>query len=318
MNQPAPVAYVAGPLFLDIVLGPLEHEPRPGEEQWVDSLAVVPGGVANQGTALARLGFDTRLLTTIGVDDVGGFTRELTEKLDLGLGYATEVARQNVTAALVMGGDRSFTTFGSPHVPPPPAGIDAPTVLLAPLTYLESARDSVSAWRSDGAMVIADAAWDDTGEWPITDLDALNLADVFVPNDVEAMNYTRTASAADAARALGEKVPTVVVTTGSSGSIVRTDSKTRTIPSVGVDALDTTGAGDAFAAGLAAGLVAGLEIDDAVVLGSVTAAYTVQRLGGSTATPTLAELTAWATTLGEPYSGVVSALGGASVHRNQR
>ena len=35
---------VAGPLFLDVVMGPLGHAPVPGQEQWVPGCALAPGG----------------------------------------------------------------------------------------------------------------------------------------------------------------------------------------------------------------------------------------------------------------------------------
>ena len=55
-SQGSEQVLVAGPLFLDVVMGPLGHAPVPGQEQWVPGCALAPGGAANQAVALARLG----------------------------------------------------------------------------------------------------------------------------------------------------------------------------------------------------------------------------------------------------------------------
>lgn len=304
--------YVAGSLFLDIVMCGLEHPPRPGEEQWVGGSGVMPGGVANQAVSCARLGLNTALITYLGTDRPGSWVRDMLADEHVDLSLAEQTPRQNITVSLVMEGDRAFTTHGRDEVPLPPDGLAAPDAFLAPLSYLGRAEAQVARWRDQGTIVIADTGWDATGEWPQEHLDALRAADVFVPNCSEAEHYTRTLGPEDAAAALAQFVPTVVVTCGAQGVYVATrDSgkvETRVFPAIEVEAIDTTGAGDAFSAGLATGLTAGVSLADSVHLGQCAAAWTVCRIGGSSSAPHINELIDWADTCSAPQSRVGSSL----------
>lgn len=292
-----PTVYVAGSLFLDIVMCGLEHAPRPGEEQWVTGSGVMPGGVANQAVACSRLGLNASLITYLGLDRPGSWVREMLADERVDISFAEDTPRQNITVSLVLEGDRAFTTHGQEDVPLPPQGLDAPDIFLASLPYLVRAESQISRWREAGTVVIADTGWDPTGEWPQEHLDALKIADVFVPNCAEAQHYTRTLSIEDAAIALTDYVPTVVVTCGAQGVHIAhregDTMRTEVFSAIEVDAIDTTGAGDAFSAGFAAGLSAGASLTDSVHLGQCAAAWTVCRIGGSSAAPHMDELVDW-------------------------
>lgn len=295
-----PTVYVAGSLFLDIVMSGLKHAPRPGEEQWVSGSGVMPGGVANQAVACSKLGLNSALITYIGTDRPGSWVREMLSDEQVDLSFAEETAHQNITVSQVMEGDRAFTTHGNENVPLPAEDLEAPDVFLASLPYLVRAEAQISRWREQGTIVIADTGWDATGEWPQEHLEALKVADVFVPNCSEAEHYTRTLGPADAAAALVEYVPTVVVTCGGQGVHVVTregnNISTSVFPAIEVEAIDTTGAGDAFSAGFATGLAIGASLTDSVHLGQCAAAWTVCRIGGSSAAPHMDELIDWVDT----------------------
>lgn len=292
-----PTVYVAGSLFLDIVMCGLKHAPRAGEEQWVGGSGVSPGGVANQAVACSRLGLNSALITYLGLDRPGSWVREMLTDEKVDISFAEDTERQNITVSLVLDEDRAFTTHGNEDVPLPPDDVDPPTIFIASLPYLIRAETQIARWREAGTLVIADTGWDPTGEWPHEHLDALRLADVFVPNCAEAQHYTRTLTIEQAAAALTAYVPTVVVTCGAQGvHVARRDDDNiadMAFPAVDVEAIDTTGAGDAFSAGLAAGLSVGVPLTDAVHLGQCAAAWTVCRIGGSSAAPTMDELVNW-------------------------
>lgn len=294
-----PTVYVAGSLFLDIVMAGLGHAPRPGEEQWVAGSGIMPGGVANQAVACARLGLDASVITYVGQDRAGSWVREMLADEHVNMSFAEHTPTQNITVSLVMEGDRALTTHGSDDVPLPPEDLDAPTVFMASLPYLARAKDRIAQWREQGTLVIADTGWDETGEWPREHLDALSVADVFVPNCSEAQHYTRTLTIEDAAEALIEYVPSVVVTCGGEGvHVLNREGDTiyrEVFPAIEVEAIDTTGAGDAFSAGFATGLSAGASLADCVHLGQCAAAWTVSKIGGSCAAPHMDDLMGWLT-----------------------
>lgn len=289
-----PRVYVAGALFLDIVMCGLAHAPRPGEEQWVPGSGVMPGGIANQAVSCSRLGLAPSLLTYIGTDRVGGWVREMLAEEDIDLSLAQDTERQNITCSLVFDGDRSFTTFGREDAPLPTGEEPTPDIVMASLGYLRAAASHIRRWRSEGAIVIADTGWDPTGAWDVADLEVLADADVFVPNCAEAEHYTRRLGPAAAAEKLLDYIDTAVVTCGAAGIQLARRGEVVAMPALEVDCVDTTGAGDAFSAGLAAGLARGADIDEAVELGQAAAGWTVSHIGGSASSPHVEELVAWA------------------------
>lgn len=104
--------------------------------------------------------------------------------------------------------------------------------------------------------------------------------DVFVPSREELAVLAGHDDPERAARDLvAAGVPAVVVKLGADGALLATDGGVRRIPAVQVTALDTTGAGDAFCGGLAAGLSLGDGLADAVARGCVSASFAVETFG---------------------------------------
>ena len=98
------------------------------------------------------------------------------------------------------------------------------------------------------------------------------------------------------AKFAGRGLHKVLVTLGAAGSVVLDSTNAaqpvvRIAPTV-VDAVDTTGAGDAFTGGVAARLAAGDTLVDAAHYASVAAALAATKKGTQTAYPTVAEVAA--------------------------
>jgi hypothetical protein len=96
-------------------------------------------------------------------------------------------------------------------------------------------------------------------------------------------------------RALAEKVPLAVVTDGVDGAYA-IDSSTGEeafCPAVPVHAIDTTGAGDVFAAGLVLGTLAQWPLEQRLRFASLCSALAVQQFGGSLAAPGWGDITDW-------------------------
>ncbi len=127
----------------------------------------------------------------------------------------------------------------------------------------------------------------------------LALADYCVPNETEAETLTGLPTATDAAAkkaaiALRKRGPgTVLLTRGERGVLVVDAGGTKQVPSVRVDAVDPTGAGDAFIGAIAVFLVEGLEAVEAVRRAAAVAALTVTRPGAQPSFPTRAEAEAF-------------------------
>ena len=200
---------VAGSVFLDVVMAGLAHAPRPGEEQWVSDCSIVPGGSANQAIALARLGVDTALHCYLGTDRAGQMVREVLREEAVGIDSACAVERQNVTVSLALDGDRAMTTVGTDAVPPLAPLPHAPRGLVADLPTIQANLAQVRTWQEAEApcTVFADARWDPSEQWDHSDLEPLEVVDVFTPNEGEALRYLRTDSVRQAAAALAGRAP---------------------------------------------------------------------------------------------------------------
>jgi sugar/nucleoside kinase (ribokinase family) len=102
-------------------------------------------------------------------------------------------------------------------------------------------------------------------------------ADLLLPNEDEAVHLTGDAVPEEAALALGP--PEVVVKLGAAGAVCAAGGELHRVAALPTSVVDTTGAGDAFAAGYLAARVTGAGIDDALESGATTAARAVTRLG---------------------------------------
>ena len=124
------------------------------------------------------------------------------------------------------------------------------------------------------------------------------LSKIFLvtPNENEAEEMTGVpvtdlASASRAAKVFYDKgVENVLITLGSRGVFVSSEGREEIIPAFRVDAVDTTGAGDAFNGGLLTALAEGKSLWDAAVFGNALAALSVQKMGTSPAMPTRQEI----------------------------
>jgi len=164
---------------------------------------------------------------------------------------------------------RCDTAFHSPAV--------VLTQLEIPVTAAEAA---LRCGRERGAITILNPA-------PVRPLppSILQLVDVLTPNQSEARVLAGLGPDADvepekAARDLIRKgVKQVVMTLGESGALIVTANSSTRVPALRMVAVDTTGAGDAFNAGLAMALAGGASLDAAVQFAVVTGGLAVTREG---------------------------------------
>jgi ribokinase len=154
----------------------------------------------------------------------------------------------------------------------------------AVLTQLEipvgTAEAAMAHGRALGAVTILNPA-------PVRPLpeSILQLVDILTPNQSEARVLAgRSPNDAidpeDVARELiGRGVKQVVMTLGERGALIVTASSSRHVPALQMSAVDTTGAGDAFNAGLAMALACGASLEGAVQFAVVTGGLAVTREG---------------------------------------
>jgi sugar/nucleoside kinase (ribokinase family) len=92
---------------------------------------------------------------------------------------------------------------------------------------------------------------------------------------------------------LGQRVPCAVIKLGARGAVAVEDGTAFTSPGFRVDALDTTGAGDSFAAGFVSAYVGGKGIEECLRVGNACGALSTRQAGGTAAQPDAGELRAF-------------------------
>ncbi len=163
------------------------------------------------------------------------------------------------------------------------------------LTQLEipvgGAEAAMSRGRAKAATTILNPA-------PVRPLpeSVLRMVDILTPNQSEAKIMVgrppdATIEPEVVARELIAKgVKQVVMTLGEKGALIVSADSSRHVPAIAVTAVDTTGAGDAFNAGLAVALASGAGLEDAVRLAVITGGLAVTREGVIPSLPTREEV----------------------------
>ena len=206
-----PDVLLTGLLFFDLVLTGLGQPPTPGEEIWTGGMGCGPGGIANLAVATARFGLRTSLATVFGDDLYGEYCRDILcdqEDIDLSLSRTADGWPTPVTVSLAYDHDRALVTHGQE----PPYSQDAlmgdPPEARTALVHIEAEpREWLAKAAANGTQIYADVGWDPTQQWSTDLLDQLSLCHAFLPNETEAMAYTRTDSAVAALGTLSRAGP---------------------------------------------------------------------------------------------------------------
>ena len=262
--------------------------PSPGETQEGSVFIEGPGGKgANQAVAAARLGARVAFVGVVGADERGEAlvaegidTRAILIRGEQQTGAAVihvnGSAEKQILAVLganglLQGRDvaRGLELLGR-------AGVVV-TQLEVPLEAVEAA---LASGRAAGAVTLLDPA-------PAAELQdrLLALVDVLKPNSSEAQVLTSRVvhdrdSAREAARTLiGRGVGAVTIQAGDHGNLLVTRSEEHWYPRIEVEAVDATGAGDAFAGTLAARLARGDSLAEAARLANAAAAFATTAIG---------------------------------------
>lgn len=118
----------------------------------------------------------------------------------------------------------------------------------------------------------------------------LKYTDILLINETELLMYTKAESMDEAVAQVEDKVEILVVKRSTKGSYIKSKDEEHYIDIFKVDAIDTTGAGDAYNAGFLYGLLSGYDLKKAGIIGSYIAAKSTTSPGATNAIPEIVEM----------------------------
>ncbi len=273
--------------------------PQPGETLFGTTFATFPGGKgANQAVAVGRLGGTVSFAGCVGNDDFGrtlleslrdsGADCSLVQTVATSTGTAIILVDDNAENQIVViaGANGAVSAdavqMAVQHVKPSVALFQLEIPVAAVQAGLKEAK-------AHGATTILNPA-----PARLLDPSVLAYVDVLTPNQTEAAILAEREGTpedlCDALLALG--VGTIAMTLGASGSLVASSAGKVHIPSIRVDAVDTTAAGDAFNGALALFLAQGEPLERAVALSNRAGALAATQHGAQASLPSMVQLLA--------------------------
>ncbi len=277
-----------GAILIDLI-GKAERLPEREEEVFLDELIALPGGsAANTAVACARLGLKTGFVGKIGEDDFGEFLKQdlAREGVDIAELKKTR-EKQTGTCLIVMDRkkERHMYAFSGAANLLSRSDINPEYINSAKIVHLadlkniaplieaaKQARGKTKVSLNPGGLII------NLGYRKIRPL--LKLVDIYISSKNEAAKLYRTENTLELAdKLLKEGIETVALTLGKDGCYIANANQSLRVPAFKVEAVDTTGAGDAFSAGFLYGLAKELSLRECGRYANATAALCVSTSG---------------------------------------
>lgn len=278
-----------------------------------------PGGApANVAVGLARLGHRVGFLGQVGEDEFGHFLADTLHNngVDVsGLLFSTEARTALAFVSLLAQGEREFMFYRHPSADMlwRPEDVDADYVARTRIFHYGSISlihepcrsatlKALSYAKVGGAVISYDPnlrlpLWPSAEDAKSGILAGWQYANIIKVSEEELEFLTGEPVLATAARSLWqEHLRLLVVTQGKAGCTYFTETTSGFVPGLTVQAIDTTGAGDGFVAGMLSGLLAANltwdlpAIEQALARGNAVGALATTQIGAMSSLPTLQTL----------------------------
>ena len=253
------------------------------------------GSAANTCAVAALLGARVAYLGKVADDTLGqAFRRDIAA---VGVHYPTPPANGGAPTArcliaVTQDGQRTMNTFLGACTSFGPDDVDPALVARAAVTYLEgylfdppeaqaAFYKAAAAAHQAGrqvALTLSDPFCVHRHRAAFRDLVAGHI-DILFANEAEIAALYETNTHAEAANLARHDVALAAITMSENGSMIIKGGQTALIPAVPTQVIDTTGAGDAYAAGFLAAHARGLSIKQCGTLGSIAAAEIISHYG---------------------------------------
>lgn len=284
---------VVGSINVDMVFTS-DIRPKAGETVLGNTFSLIPGGKgANQAVAASKLGADSVMIGCVGRDANGDFAIDNLNSVNVGTD-CIDVARDvptGVANIIVAENDNSIIVIPGANYEVNNAIIDkyrdiilsADIVLLQLEIPKETVEYTLELCKSNNVKVLLNPA-------PAVELSSsmIENAMYITPNEHELK--TILGKDCDTEVEMKKYPNKLIVTLGAKGVKYFDGNEMKLVPSYKVEVVDTTGAGDTFSGALAAALVRGDNLEDAIKFANKAAAYAITKLGAQSGMPTLEQL----------------------------
>ena len=288
-----------GMALVDSIIRGFDPEPVSASGYRAEAGSLNVGGEAvNEAIAASKLGARTGIVCALGQDDAGDMVDSALRRcgVDTGRILRTDSHPTPVTTMFVNAdGTRKSITNGSHRYNFHPERdtarfTDAGAILLgslfrAPFDDPEIIAAVLRAAKEAGQLVFADTKLPNFRFLKLADLrDSLPLVDWITPNEDEARYYSGKDTPGEmAAVFLDYGVKNVVIKLGGKGCYYQNEKRSIRLPACAVHAVDATGAGDNFVAGLATEILRGSDVDAALRFANACGAICAGAVGAGTA-----------------------------------
>lgn len=302
--MPVPKICVVGASNIDLI-SYAPRLPKMGETLPGTRFQMGFGGKgANQAVMAAKLGAEVAMITKVGEDIFGRDTLKNYESLGFDTSYVlfTDQASTGVAPIWVdesTGNNAIIVVAGANDLLSPADVVAARSAIISAQIVvcqwecpLETTLAALRIGREAGVMTLFNPAPARTELPP----EAYQLSDILSPNESETELLTgRSVATLEEAEAaarilLGRGAGRIVLTLGERGSLLVDEDIVQHVPAPKVQAVDTTGAGDAFMGSLAYFLALGAPILEAMARANQIAAISVQSPGTQSSFPNAADL----------------------------
>lgn len=247
------------------------------------------GSAANTMSGLAQLGIEAGFLSKIGKDEMGEFfKKQMTDTHVKPLMLTSETPTGRVAAMVTPDGERTFATCLGASIELSPNDIQPELFNGWDIFYIEGylvanptmLRKAIETAKALGMTIAIDLASYNVVEESRDFLLELinNYVDIVFANEKEAFALTGM-EPEEALHFIAERCDIAVVKVGAKGAFVQRGKEIVTIPPMKADVVDTTGAGDMWAAGFLAGLVKEESLQKCGMMGAIVAKNIIEVVG---------------------------------------
>ncbi len=292
-----------GILVADLIANTIKKMPEKGKLELAENISLYTGGCAtNTSIALSKLGYKPYVIGKVGDDHLGDFVIKNLKYAGIDTNGISKEGHTSATIVFVdENGERSFIHSTGANATLKNSDINwgelaqydiihvAGTFLMPGFDGLETAKFLKKA-RELGLITTLDTAWDSNGNWLELLEESLPYLDYFLPSYEEAVELSNLQEPGEIADFFLEKgVKNVGIKLGDRGCYLANEDKKIRVDSFNVKAKDTTGAGDAWAAGFLAGIAENWSLEKTCQFANAVGASAVQEIGASTGIKTRKE-----------------------------